>query len=667
MAASRRAPAQPAGPAARLGVRRLLAAASLEPPGLAPAAILLVRSVSDPLPGRLRPHAAALRAPPEWEAAVRATLAERLRAAARPARGAVPETAAAVLFADQAEVLAAFARDAAAGVARTRWWWAALLRGLPEGESARLTALWARDARYVPAALEHLVAWGAAERVAAALRVDEATRILAAVAHACEAIALLSAPSAPTAAASPEAPRRAPGTRGGREARGSGAHDRGTSGSAPPAPPWEWVMPAALVPRALAPEQRALLGVGLALHRAPLIARSPAFAAAFVRWRAAAAEDGGVSAADVPVHRSPDEARAHESEGSGSAAVDATGPARRSPGQQPERRLAEPDGVRGHVPDPAPGAAPRSPAPTRLHPSGDPHAGGAAHLPQVDPQALAFDAAPGSLNPVGASEAGPPSAPIVTSAPPADADRDTAEAGEIRPHANGAGNVTADPRTENPPSDADIRRWSPSVEAEETYSALCGVFYLVNVVRAIDFFGALDAHFQVRSVVGGWGWIELLARALLGPTACVGDDPVWRILATLDGREPGTAAGRGFVAPAVRSLPEAWARLVPGDEPGAPEPCTPLGPLPPAALRRFLGLVVPFVRLRIAAALATAGADEPLETAVFRRIGLVQVTRSHVDVRMELDQVSVPVRLAGLDASPGWVPALGRVVTFHFH
>ena len=44
----------------------------------------------------------------------------------------------------------------------------------------------------------------------------------------------------------------------------------------------------------------------------------------------------------------------------------------------------------------------------------------------------------------------------------------------------------------------------------------------------------------------------------------------------------------------------------------------------------------------------------------------VEATRAHVDVWMELEQVTLPVRRAGLDADPGWVPELARVVTFHF-
>ena len=36
------------------------------------------------------------------------------------------------------------------------------------------------------------------------------------------------------------------------------------------------------------------------------------------------------------------------------------------------------------------------------------------------------------------------------------------------------------------------------------------------------------------------------------------------------------------------------------------------------------------------------------------------------NVFMDLNDIDIAVRLAGLDANSGWVPALGRVVTFHF-
>ena len=41
-------------------------------------------------------------------------------------------------------------------------------------------------------------------------------------------------------------------------------------------------------------------------------------------------------------------------------------------------------------------------------------------------------------------------------------------------------------------------------------------------------------------------------------------------------------------------------------------------------------------------------------------------TTSHVDLFYHLDEVQLPLRLSGLDINPGWVPWLGRVVSFHY-
>jgi hypothetical protein len=45
----------------------------------------------------------------------------------------------------------------------------------------------------------------------------------------------------------------------------------------------------------------------------------------------------------------------------------------------------------------------------------------------------------------------------------------------------------------------------------------------------------------------------------------------------------------------------------------------------------------------------------------------VLVTESHIDCFYSLDNVRLDVRLMGLDINPGWVPWLGRIVTFHYN
>jgi hypothetical protein len=105
----------------RLRASSALAAAALAPPGLPPAAILVVRRMEDPLPGRLAFRRATMRVPAEWEQAARARMAMLASRALRPARDAVPETAEAVLFADRSELLACLARDWVRGEV-ARWW-----------------------------------------------------------------------------------------------------------------------------------------------------------------------------------------------------------------------------------------------------------------------------------------------------------------------------------------------------------------------------------------------------------------------------------------------------------------------------------------------------------------------------------------------------------------
>jgi hypothetical protein len=78
-------------------------------------------------------------------------------------------------------------------------------------------------------------------------------------------------------------------------------------------------------------------------------------------------------------------------------------------------------------------------------------------------------------------------------------------------------------------------------------------------------------------------------------------------------------------------------------------------------LRRFLHFVMPYARWRLDRALCGA----PIEGELLRT-GKLCVTATNVDLIMPMKQISIPVRLAGLDANPGWTPSLGRIVKFHF-
>lgn len=44
----------------------------------------------------------------------------------------------------------------------------------------------------------------------------------------------------------------------------------------------------------------------------------------------------------------------------------------------------------------------------------------------------------------------------------------------------------------------------------------------------------------------------------------------------------------------------------------------------------------------------------------------IKYSASHVDIHTAINNVQLPVRLAGLDINPGWLPWLGKVVSFHY-
>src|SRR5438067_7422666 len=163
-------------------VRLSLLAAALRPATFPPSAILCVRRLADPLPGRLSARAS-VRPPAEWEHAVRERLTRLWRDAARPALGPVPPDADAVLFADRGELLACFAADWSEGLLHARWWWSGeRVATVPNAGRSPAAAAWIEHAESVPDALACLAESRRTSRVVAAFTDREAREISAAVA-----------------------------------------------------------------------------------------------------------------------------------------------------------------------------------------------------------------------------------------------------------------------------------------------------------------------------------------------------------------------------------------------------------------------------------------------------------------------------------------------------
>ncbi|HEV2761550.1 MAG TPA: hypothetical protein VGV38_01050, partial [Pyrinomonadaceae bacterium] len=86
-----------------------------------------------------------------------------------------------------------------------------------------------------------------------------------------------------------------------------------------------------------------------------------------------------------------------------------------------------------------------------------------------------------------------------------------------------------------------------------------------------------------------------------------------------------------------------------------------------APCRRWLGWTLPFVRFLLARAFGVESlTDEQVACLLLLRDARLYCTATHVDVLMSLEQIDTDVRRSGLDATPGWVRDLARVVTIHF-
>src|SRR2546421_12668396 len=268
---------------------------------------------------------------------------------------------------------------------------------------------------------------------------------------------------------------------------------------------------------------------------------------------------------------------------------------------------------------------------------------------------------------------------------------------------------------------------SKALPTDGVTTSLGGVMYLINLMLWLKLPLSWDDDGIFAEHFGGWAIVEALARGLLGDAhERYAADPLWIALALLDRREVGTLIGergiwvgdeRAFRLPAAwlqRFGSSEWLALVRGerlllvDEVGAYLIAdVPLGgrsfmeaahaeveayvarglsitwrlgglvPLPAlhASLAAYVGedarwwleRVLGFVRYVLARALREASADpERLASLLLCKYGRLLVSRTHVDLHMSMEEISLPIRLAGLDRDPGWVPDLARIVYFHF-
>ena len=149
-------------PAWRYRAEAALNAANLEPSGLPKSAILCIRKLRNRRCARPDTAHESTHPATSWPGVAAAAVKQCARTAVRPARGAVPANAEAVLFTDASEMLACLARDWCEGAVAGCWWWSALFPGSTPAGTVRKA--WTEEPTHVPAALERLYQSGLSTR-----------------------------------------------------------------------------------------------------------------------------------------------------------------------------------------------------------------------------------------------------------------------------------------------------------------------------------------------------------------------------------------------------------------------------------------------------------------------------------------------------------------------
>ena len=616
----------------RLQLANLLNTGEFHPPGIPPTAILVVRRLVDPLPGRLVSTRQAVRVDVAWETAVRHSLENLYRQAAQPQQGIIAGEPEAVLFADEAEMLACLLLARQRGLSSLAWWQRSL--GDRPGSATTLIARLAQKPILIPAVLMYLTQWRAAEKVLARFPPQQALTLLQAVVDQYHLTGLQPIQSDPHPAASTSAQQ-------------SPSNQRSLTDDQRPLPlelpPWSGLVSTPVSP-GLKPEQQALWGLCLTLQTRPAAVRTPAFRRGWQRWGqqvtapATARSLGTDNRPDNSVSASSGQdvvARAQAGEIICAARPVTTAMIRPAPDDQDDTTHR---------------TAPDSLPPDVEIPTSRP-----IMAPELNKSTLATSTPPkpDSRENIKTAEIVPPPPPTAAIAEPV-----------VAPHGPPVDLLLSD--TELPE-----RISSPGVALESNIlswatvgveTAVGGVLYLLNLMRVLNLPEVCEPGWGLAGQVGAWGTLELLGRALLGTAgANHAADPLWSVLAELDGRSPQSLPGADYKMAGDGSLPAGWAATAgtwsPNDSPLLHDVNN--------DLRRWLSLAVPTMQRRLQQALhLTAVATLP--DVLLLASGRLFVTRTHVDLVLSLETISLPLRRVGLDANPGWLPAFGRIVTFHF-
>jgi hypothetical protein len=212
----------------------------------------------------------------------------------------------------------------------------------------------------------------------------------------------------------------------------------------------------------------------------------------------------------------------------------------------------------------------------------------------------------------------------------------------------------------------------------EIVTAYGGIFFLLNVALHLKLYADFTFPLAVNLELDIWDFLYLLGLRFV-PRNHRGDD-IFALLGRLARRTTGCEPGEHFNPPEDWRLPREWLDAFPEAfewreeiRDGRLEVMHPAGFLlvseqretaaePVKPLDRWLNRIAQYIEARLVRAFGRDGAVQFLCQIPAR----ASLTSSHLDVTYPLNVYPVEIRKAGLDRNPGWIPAAGRFVAFHF-
>jgi hypothetical protein len=88
-------------------------------------------------------------------------------------------------------------------------------------------------------------------------------------------------------------------------------------------------------------------------------------------------------------------------------------------------------------------------------------------------------------------------------------------------------------------------------------------------------------------------------------------------------------------------------------------------PVNPVNKPTWLADLMPHLKARLILALGIESEDSLADILLYHH-AKVTITPTHAHVFFSLADHPIEIRLSGLDRNPGWVPAAGRFIAFHY-